>query len=80
MKITQALPKLVTFDEFVAWYPENIGVRYEPKRITYLTGRKHPDSPYIHRLKYEIGMIFLGKIYLFLGSFRLRALFCVCCQ
>ncbi|MDF5725671.1 MAG: Uma2 family endonuclease [Rhizonema sp. PD37] len=27
--MTQALHKLVTFDEFVAWYPENIGVRYE---------------------------------------------------
>ena len=27
--MTQALPKLVTFDEFVAWYPENSGVRYE---------------------------------------------------
>ena len=29
MNITQALPKLVTFDEFIAWYPENSGVRYE---------------------------------------------------
>ncbi len=25
----QALPKPVTFDEFIAWYPENAGVRYE---------------------------------------------------
>ncbi|BAY59969.1 hypothetical protein NIES22_00260 [Calothrix brevissima NIES-22] len=27
--MTQALRKLVTFDEFVAWYPENSGNRYE---------------------------------------------------
>jgi len=27
--MTQALPKIVTFDEFIAWYPENFGVRYE---------------------------------------------------
>ncbi|AUT04713.1 hypothetical protein CLI64_30215 (plasmid) [Nostoc sp. CENA543] len=27
--MTQALPKIVTFDEFIAWYPENSGVRYE---------------------------------------------------
>jgi len=27
--MTQALPKIVTFDEFIALYPENSGVRYE---------------------------------------------------
>jgi Uma2 family endonuclease len=27
--MTQALPKLVSFEEFVAWLPENSGVRYE---------------------------------------------------
>lgn len=27
--MTQALPKIVTFNEFIAWYPENSGVRYE---------------------------------------------------
>lgn len=27
--MTQALPKLVTFEEFVNWLPENSGVRYE---------------------------------------------------
>ncbi|OUL21392.1 hypothetical protein BV378_26745 [Nostoc sp. RF31YmG] len=27
--MTQALPKIVTFDEFLVWYPENAGVRYE---------------------------------------------------
>ncbi|MBW4513380.1 MAG: Uma2 family endonuclease [Scytonematopsis contorta HA4267-MV1] len=27
--MTQALPKIVNFDEFIAWYPENSGVRYE---------------------------------------------------
>jgi Uma2 family endonuclease len=27
--MTQALPKIVTFDEFITWYPENCGVRYE---------------------------------------------------
>ena len=27
--MTQALPQLVTFDEFLAWYPENRTVRYE---------------------------------------------------
>ncbi|WP_414544425.1 Uma2 family endonuclease [Nostoc sp. CCY0012] len=27
--MTQALPKIVTFDDFIAWYPENSGVRYE---------------------------------------------------
>ena len=27
--MTQVLPKIVTFDEFIAWYPENSGVRYE---------------------------------------------------
>ncbi|MEC4812163.1 MAG: Uma2 family endonuclease [Scytonema sp. PMC 1069.18] len=27
--MTQAFPKIVTFDEFIAWYPENSGVRYE---------------------------------------------------
>ena len=27
--MTQALPKLVTFEEFVDWLPENSGVRYE---------------------------------------------------
>ncbi|BAZ24186.1 hypothetical protein NIES4073_50780 [Kalymmatonema gypsitolerans NIES-4073] len=27
--MTQALPKIVTFDKFIAWYPENSGVRYE---------------------------------------------------
>ena len=27
--MTQALPKLVTFDEFIAWYPENSECRYE---------------------------------------------------
>jgi Uma2 family endonuclease len=27
--MTQALPKLTTFDEFVAWYPENSPRRYE---------------------------------------------------
>ncbi len=27
--MTQAIPKLVTFDEFVAWYPENSSHRYE---------------------------------------------------
>jgi Uma2 family endonuclease len=27
--MTQALPKIVTFDNFIAWYPENSGVRYE---------------------------------------------------
>lgn len=27
--MTQAIPKLVTFDKFIAWYPENIGKRYE---------------------------------------------------
>ncbi|RCJ28552.1 hypothetical protein A6770_23415 [Nostoc minutum NIES-26] len=27
--MTQALPKIVTFDEFIAWYPENSGIRYE---------------------------------------------------
>jgi Uma2 family endonuclease len=27
--MTQALPKIVTFDEFITWYPENSGVRYE---------------------------------------------------
>ncbi|PMB19238.1 Uma2 family endonuclease [Fischerella thermalis] len=27
--MTQALSKIVTFDEFIAWYPENSGVRYE---------------------------------------------------
>lgn len=27
--MTQAIPKIVTFDEFIAWYPENAGVRYE---------------------------------------------------
>jgi Uma2 family endonuclease len=27
--MTQALPKIVSFDEFIAWYPENSGVRYE---------------------------------------------------
>ncbi|OCQ91621.1 hypothetical protein BCD64_11425 [Nostoc sp. MBR 210] len=27
--MTQAIPKLVTFDEFVDWLPENSGVRYE---------------------------------------------------
>lgn len=25
----QSLPKLVTFDEFIAWYPENSEYRYE---------------------------------------------------
>lgn len=27
--MTQALAKIVTFNEFIAWYPENSGVRYE---------------------------------------------------
>ncbi|WGV27949.1 Uma2 family endonuclease [Halotia branconii] len=27
--MTQAIPKLVTFEEFVDWLPENVGVRYE---------------------------------------------------
>jgi Uma2 family endonuclease len=27
--MTQAPPKLLTFDEFIAWYPENSGTRYE---------------------------------------------------
>ncbi|WP_017314192.1 Uma2 family endonuclease [Mastigocladopsis repens] len=27
--MSQALPKIVIFDEFIAWYPENSGVRYE---------------------------------------------------
>jgi Uma2 family endonuclease len=27
--MTQAIPKLITFEEFVDWLPENIGVRYE---------------------------------------------------
>ncbi len=27
--MTQALPKIVTFDEFIARYPENSGIRYE---------------------------------------------------
>ncbi len=27
--MTQALPKLVTFEEFIDWLPENSGVRYE---------------------------------------------------
>ncbi len=27
--MTQALPKIVTFDEFITWYPENSGVCYE---------------------------------------------------
>ncbi len=27
--MTQALPKIVTFNEFITWYPENSGVRYE---------------------------------------------------
>ncbi len=27
--MTQAIPKLVTFAEFVNWLPENSGVRYE---------------------------------------------------
>jgi Uma2 family endonuclease len=27
--MTQAIPKLVTFEEFVDWLPENAGVRYE---------------------------------------------------
>ncbi len=27
--MTQAIPKLVTFEEFVDWLPENLGVRYE---------------------------------------------------
>ncbi|BAY21348.1 hypothetical protein NIES2100_10990 [Calothrix sp. NIES-2100] len=27
--MTQAVPKIITFDEFIAWYPENSGVRYE---------------------------------------------------
>jgi len=27
--MTQALQKIVTFDEFIAWYPHNSGVRYE---------------------------------------------------
>ncbi|MBW4556212.1 MAG: Uma2 family endonuclease [Trichormus sp. ATA11-4-KO1] len=27
--MTQALSKIVTFDDFIAWYPENSGVRYE---------------------------------------------------
>ncbi|MHC5717606.1 MAG: Uma2 family endonuclease, partial [Nostoc sp.] len=27
--MTQAIPKLVTFEEFVDWLPENRGVRYE---------------------------------------------------
>jgi Uma2 family endonuclease len=27
--MTQAIPKIVTFDEFIAWYPENSGIRYE---------------------------------------------------
>ncbi|WP_392477304.1 Uma2 family endonuclease [Nostoc sp. C110] len=27
--MTQALPKIVTFDEFITWYPENSAVRYE---------------------------------------------------
>lgn len=27
--MTQALPKIVTCDEFITWYPENSAVRYE---------------------------------------------------
>ena len=27
--MTQALAKIVTFNEFIAWYPQNSGVRYE---------------------------------------------------
>jgi Uma2 family endonuclease len=27
--MTQALPKIVTLDEFITWYPANSGVRYE---------------------------------------------------
>ncbi|MBU7585815.1 MAG: Uma2 family endonuclease [Nostoc sp. TH1S01] len=27
--MTQALPKIVTLNEFIAWYPDNSGVRYE---------------------------------------------------
>jgi Uma2 family endonuclease len=27
--MTQALAKIITFDDFIAWYPENSGVRYE---------------------------------------------------
>lgn len=27
--MTQAIPKQVTFDEFIAWYPENSEPRYE---------------------------------------------------
>ncbi|MCC5620440.1 Uma2 family endonuclease [Nostoc sp. CHAB 5715] len=27
--MTQTLPKIVAFDEFITWYPENSGVRYE---------------------------------------------------
>jgi Uma2 family endonuclease len=27
--MTQTLPKIVPFDEFITWYPENSGVRYE---------------------------------------------------
>ena len=27
--MTQALPKIVTFEDFITWYPENSGVNYE---------------------------------------------------
>ena len=27
--MTQTIPKLVTFDKFIAWYPQNTGKRYE---------------------------------------------------
>jgi Uma2 family endonuclease len=27
--MTQAIPKQVTFDEFITWYPENSESRYE---------------------------------------------------
>ncbi len=27
--MTQAVPKLLTFDEFINWYPNNTGIRYE---------------------------------------------------
>jgi Uma2 family endonuclease len=38
----QALRKLVTFDEFIAWYPENLQQRYELHELSYCSHSSPP--------------------------------------
>ena len=61
----QALPQPVTFDEFIAWYPQDTGCRYELHNGEIIEMPKPPGKPS------EVGGFLSGVLFVEIGRSQL---------